>query len=106
MNPNARSTARCAAVCGKGRYGSDNETAASHAGSTARSSRDRHTAAMYCCGGRSWVMRRTQFAVSEMGSGNTARKARTEKTRIHKVDMAKSVVMGVVAPQGGAWRSR
>ena len=48
----------------------------------------------------------SEFAVREMGSGNTARKARTEKTSIHRVEIAKSVVMRVVDPGGGAWRTR
>src|SRR5579863_10447329 len=102
MNPNARSTARCATACETGRYGSAKTTAANKGGRTASNNMHRHTAEMYRCGGRSWVMRRTQLAVSEMGSGNTARKATTEKTSIHRVEIAKSVVMRVVDPGGGA----
>src|ERR1017187_1187407 len=75
-----------------GLSGSPRKADKSQTGATAKTSIDRRVAAMYLYDGQSCVVRRTQFAVREIGSENTLRRPLVAKIIIMNVDMRKSGV--------------
>src|SRR5215472_19291432 len=92
---NAR-ISRCTATSCHGRSRFESNATTSQAGATPSNNNVSLVAATYFSVGQSWVVRNTQFAVSEIGSEKTPRKQSTVRLTMTKVETRKSDVTGRV----------